>query len=93
MRMATPAKRDCMRARVLVRCACGHEQLAWCQEIEADRTTGCRSRVCKARFEAAEELRHAATEAPIDQHSREWLSGFLRRWVGESRVHMMAMEP
>ena len=41
------------RARALVQCVCGVRKLAWVEDIQGGRSTGCPSRRCKARHEAA----------------------------------------
>lgn len=47
------------RRRVRVRCFCGHEAIVWLEDIEQERSHGCRSRRCLAHFEAAQAVRHA----------------------------------
>lgn len=61
LRHAAPAPRygaGFARARVHVRCVCGHETDVWVCDLQASNgTRGCRSVVCRARFEAAQQLR------------------------------------
>ena len=52
-----------LRARVHVRCVCGAERIVWLEDLETpERTTGCSSRRCKARFEASRDVRAMLTE-------------------------------
>lgn len=50
---------EAMRERVQVRCVCGLERVVWLQELQMGRTTGCYSRICAARYLAAEDIRNA----------------------------------
>lgn len=58
LRAAAPGtRRGKSRARALVRCSCGLEQVAWVEDIRSDRSHGCRSKACQARWNAVQELR------------------------------------
>lgn len=50
---------EAMRERVQVRCVCGFERVVWLQDMQTGRTTGCDSRICAARYLAAEDIRVA----------------------------------
>ena len=50
---------EAMRERVQVRCVCGFERVVWLQDMQTGRTTGCDSRICAARYLAAEDIRAA----------------------------------
>lgn len=59
-----------MRARVLCRCVCGHEQIVWVGDIQRGRSNGCRFAACRHRHEAARALRmtlpHQVVDALLD---------------------------
>lgn len=46
-----------MRARVLVRCVCGYERLVFVSDLRSSKTSGCRSRDCLTRWQAARMFR------------------------------------
>lgn len=50
---------EALRERVQVRCVCGYERIVWLQDMQTERTTGCDSRLCAARYLAAEDIRTA----------------------------------
>lgn len=55
-RRRRPSQRD-LRARVHVRCVCGIERIVYLEDLEQERTSGCDSRLCHARFLAVQDLR------------------------------------
>lgn len=68
IRLATPEPRDgCMRARVLCRCVCGHEQMVWLGDIQRGRSVGCRFASCRHRWEATRALRKVLPQQTVEQ--------------------------
>lgn len=60
VRQATPAQRrpstPTMRKRVLVRCMCGFEKLAYVQDLRSGRSKGCNSARCRTTHQARASL-------------------------------------
>lgn len=59
VRRAAPAQRyrePGTRARVLVRCVCGLEQLVFVCDLQSRKTRGCTSLRCRMRWETRREL-------------------------------------
>ncbi len=50
---------EALRERVRVRCVCGYERDVWLQDLQTGRSTGCDSRLCAARYLAADDIRAA----------------------------------
>ncbi|MGE0785992.1 MAG: hypothetical protein AB7S26_09915 [Sandaracinaceae bacterium] len=68
MKRAAPAARygeSGTRARVYVRCVCGHEQTVFVNDLQAGKSSGCRKGSCSARWTAVTQLR-AYLDAAID---------------------------
>lgn len=50
---------EALRERVRVRCVCAYERVIWLQDLQTGRSTGCDSRLCAARYLAADDIRTA----------------------------------
>lgn len=65
VKRVAPAKRSSetyARARVLVRCACGHQQHVFLADLQGGKTRGCKSFRCLIRWEGAREVQRAIGE-------------------------------
>jgi hypothetical protein len=73
VRHSSPAKAhdsdEGVRARVYVRCVCGHEQTSFAHYLRRGESSGCKARSCKARWEAAQAL---------TKRFEVWMSEWLR---------------
>lgn len=71
-RSASPARRygeGYSRARVVVECRCGREQVVFVSDLRSGKTTGCRSVACLSRWRAAEELREGLQRLTLEVES------------------------
>jgi hypothetical protein len=83
-----------LRARVHVRCVCGTERTVWLEDLETpDRTTGCSSRRCKARWEASRDVRTLLTTwALAELDALERLAKLQRAAELRRRIEQVARE-
>lgn len=100
IRESSPAKRrpsdDGLRRRVLVECVCKWRAVLWLQDIQQGLSTGCRSSRCRARHEAAVELRAQLTERAESARDagQQWrdVIELIDRWVESGRKRDEARE-
>lgn len=75
VKYVAPAQRygSYSRARVRVRCVCGHEQPVFVCDLQSEKTSGCRRAACRSRWSAATDLRKRVIEQ-LDETISDFLA-------------------
>lgn len=85
-----PSQPD-LRDRVRVRCVCGVERIAWLEDVTSNRSTGCSSRTCRARFAASAGVRDLLSAwATRELEALEQMASQQRRVEDQRRIQRMA---